>query len=340
MSGSKDTLIRQWHTLRAIPRYPSMQSTTELYQTLRDLGYSVTKRTVERNVDQLSNIFPISCEQRGRSQYWFWGKDANGLDLPSMDLPTALTFKLAQGHLQGLLPPQALELLSPWLKRAADTLSNANQSTYTTWENKIAVINNGITLKAPPVEDDVQRCVYGALMNTQLLTLKYSPRYKPTRDYSVAPLGIVLRGGVTYLVCGVGEDMFIIHLALHRINSAFASDQSFEYPSDFELQNYIDENLAFSFDLGRPSIPLVLHVDAGVAIHLLEQPIANDQENIRINDDTTRITATVENTRQLHWWILGFGDQMEVISPQSLRDEIANVLSSASNLYRRHAQRA
>ena len=45
------------------------------------------------------------------------------------------------------------------------------------------------------------------------------------------------------------------------------------------------------------------------------------------------VTATVRDTEQLHWWLLGFGDLVKVLAPPALHDEIALTLRSASAAY-------
>ncbi len=48
---------------------------------------------------------------------------------------------------------------------------------------------------------------------------------------------------------------------------------------------------------------------------------------------TAYITATVKDTRQLKWWLLGFADQVEVIKPKRLRDEFIEIGNNLVNRY-------
>jgi predicted DNA-binding transcriptional regulator YafY len=45
------------------------------------------------------------------------------------------------------------------------------------------------------------------------------------------------------------------------------------------------------------------------------------------------VTATVRDTEQLHWWLLGFGSMVTVVSPDSLRVEMAQDLANAARAY-------
>jgi predicted DNA-binding transcriptional regulator YafY len=41
----------------------------------------------------------------------------------------------------------------------------------------------------------------------------------------------------------------------------------------------------------------------------------------------------VLDTLQLRWWLLGFGDQVEVVAPKSLRQEFAETARNMAGYY-------
>jgi hypothetical protein len=41
-------MIRYWHMLKLIPRYPSRIAVAEIAEQLADVGFVVTRRTIER----------------------------------------------------------------------------------------------------------------------------------------------------------------------------------------------------------------------------------------------------------------------------------------------------
>ena len=52
-------------------------------------------------------------------------------------------------------------------------------------------------------------------------------------------------------------------------------------------------------------------------------------------DGRVRVTARVRDTMQLRWWLLGFGEQVEVIGPETLREEFAETAREMHGLYRK-----
>src|SRR3546814_7160559 len=76
--------------LRAVPREPLRRTVSELVQRLCDEGHDVTTRTVQRDMNELSRIFSLTCDIEGRTQYWYYPKAHKGLDIPGMGAPEAL----------------------------------------------------------------------------------------------------------------------------------------------------------------------------------------------------------------------------------------------------------
>ncbi|MCB1745283.1 MAG: WYL domain-containing protein, partial [Gammaproteobacteria bacterium] len=54
------TLARQWEMLRAVPRAPRKITTAELEVHLKDRGYGISRRSIERDLQKLSAWFPLT----------------------------------------------------------------------------------------------------------------------------------------------------------------------------------------------------------------------------------------------------------------------------------------
>jgi hypothetical protein len=118
-----DTLLRQWELLRAIPRAPRKIDVGSLMSKLAAAGYKTTKRSIQRDLNLLSGVFPLVCDDRSTPYGWSWSSDAPTFDLPSMDGPTALTLRLIEQFIPTLLPPTIRDLLAPQFTRARAVLA-------------------------------------------------------------------------------------------------------------------------------------------------------------------------------------------------------------------------
>jgi len=185
----------------------------------------------------------------------------------------------------------------------------------------------------PALNGKALSVVHAALAEERQIEIRYRSRAaEKTMTYRVHPLGLVYRGVLGYLVCTVADYEDPRMLALHRIESAKALDVAARTPAGFDLQMYARSG-AFGFMDNGP-IQLVLHMEAPAAAHLCETPMSADQV---IVDDTREgwvtVAATVRDTSELRWWLLGFADQVEVTAPVSVRNELATAAAATAALY-------
>jgi predicted DNA-binding transcriptional regulator YafY len=323
------TLLRQWAMLQEIPREPLRKSTTQIFNALRDLEYEVDKRTVQRDLARLAGILHYTSESSGRAELWFWPKDAKLLDLPAMDAPLAVSFLLFREHLASLVPPATLKLIGPYFSRAEDFLRET-PGALAAWRSRVCVLSRGPRLQTPKVTDEVQADVYQAVLEGKRLQVRYRPRAKDEREYVLNPFGLVVFDGVVYLIASTGEHQNPVMWLLHRMKSVTRLNEAARPPKDFDLSEYARKE--FGFPMSDAQLKLVLRLSAEVAAHLAERPLSPDQQCTPV-DDEVELTATVADTEDLRWWIMGFGDGIEVIKPAKLRMELKRRLVAAAGQY-------
>jgi len=78
-------------------------------------------------------------------------------------------------------------------------------------------------------------------------------------------------------------------------------------------------------------------VSAEVAEHLAERRLSGDQRITRRTGDRVLVEASVADTQELRWWLLGFGDAVEVLSPTLLREEFAGQARAMQTMYETEA---
>ncbi|MHB1512320.1 helix-turn-helix transcriptional regulator [Acidiferrobacter sp.] len=332
MAGERETILRQWEMLRRIPRYPVKTTAAELHASLVKAGYQVTKRTVERDLERLTVPFPLLADERSKPFGWSWQADAPGLTIPGLTLSQALTFQLVEHHLRPLLPPAVLAELQPAFALAAARLAEAGP-TRRSWTDKVRVVSPTQTLRVPPIAPEVQRTLYEALLTDHQVHIRYlKPGEKsPVAYEAVHPLGLVQRGAVLYLVCTFFDYTDPLLLVLHRMKTVTALEAPAIRPHGFDLDTYIASG-RMGFGDGK-IIRLELWLDADAARHLTETPLSEDQRLTATPDGRVRVDATVPETEQLRWWILGFGEKAEVIKPVRFRKAIMATAQKLVTLY-------
>jgi predicted DNA-binding transcriptional regulator YafY len=65
-----------------LPPPPRRIDTAKIQQKLRELGHQVHRRTIQRDLVQLSRIFPLVAEERNKPFGWRWADSARAPELP------------------------------------------------------------------------------------------------------------------------------------------------------------------------------------------------------------------------------------------------------------------
>jgi predicted DNA-binding transcriptional regulator YafY len=331
-----DTILRFLTMLRMLPREPRKIDTAALERRLRDEGYTVTRRTVQRNLHQLARTFPLLCDEH-RPAGWSWAPEAALLDLPGMDPSTALTFTLVERFLAPLLPRSTFGRIQPYLTQAQQILDALPTNALGRWPSKVRVIRRGPPLRLPEIDEAILDVVTRGLMDGRRLDVAYGSREKDEIvRCELNPLGLVFKGGIAYLVCTFWDYTDIRQVVVHRVHCAEVLEAPVIVPAGFDLDRYILDG-GFSYPVGEP-----IHLEAvfnhGADFHLHDTPLSADQVIAELDHERVLVRATVQDTAELRWWLLGFGELVEVLAPADLREEFRARAAVMAAMYRQRPQ--
>lgn len=327
------SFIRKLELLRLVPRSPNSATAEELLREIRDeRGFDISLRTLQRDLRELELLFEICSE--GNPPRWRKMGSAAKDGLPVHDTYSALTFCLVEDYLKLALPHNVTNRLEPIFIKARQLLGeHPNGFDARRWYQNVRILSRGMPLTPPEIREDVFRAVCEALWHGEELASEYQNRHDPEpRKLALHPHALVLRDGVLYLLATINSYTDIRHLALHRMHSAESTGAEASRQPGFDLGEYIRQG-HFSYIEGEP-IELVVRFDPYVARHLLECPMSDDQRDQELADGRIEIRATVHDSQQLVWWLLGFGDAVEVMAPSTLRARIREQVESLFQRYR------
>lgn len=331
-AASNKTLSRQWELLDILPTRQPGISVTDLYQKLLDLGFTMTRRTVERDLEALSNAFPLICDMADGVQHWRW-MDSKKNVLPGMTVAEAMMLEIVQGTLKTMLPAALFESLDRRFSQAKlkmQTLGDSNNNSVLA--DKIAVVSPSLPLTPPEVNVSFYEAVQQALTTGKQLSAVYTPMHdQQQKTYTLNPLGLVQRGHVSYLVASVADYTDVLLFALHRFTELTLSTNKAKSPPKFVLADYVTQG-AMQFGSGK-AITFIARVAPYLSRILTEAPIATDMTLTLQADGWYQLTATVFDGWQLQWWILSHSRAIEVLAPADLRQEIIEKLTEAAGLY-------
>ncbi len=319
--GRGDTLLRQWEILKCLPRHGNGMTAVQLQQTLHDRGFKVSKRQVLRDLEVLSGIFPLLCNDKGQPYGWRWGDNA-ACDIPGISIAEALSLAMTEEAVRPFLPSALARVMQPQFALAKRKLQSlGSEHPFNRWQDKIASVPPTMPLLPPVVDPEILGTIQEAVLQEMQVEVAYR---RLTADVAepirLHPLGLILRGNIMYLVATAYDYEDVRLYALHRMSGVTMLDKQREMPQGFSLAQYLEEGHGhFKSENGLISLEALVSQELGQI--LLETPLSLDQV-IESLDDGFFVKATVPHTWQLEWWILGQSINMTVLAPKKICDLI------------------
>lgn len=305
-SDTLETVLLAVELLRRIPRGRKVTA-SELHRQLKDAGIDRDLRTIQRQLEMLSEHFEIERDDRSKPYGYRWLEQAKALAVPNLTPQESLLLQLAEEHLKNLLPARLMKSMEGFFSQAKRNLGLESCALLEReWPGKVRVVATSQPLLPPRIVPGVFEIVSEALYSNRWLHLDYRNSGGKRNKVEVMPLGLVQQGPHLYLVCRYRGYDNERNLALHRMLSAEMSTLTFDRPKEFDLKKYDDDG-RFGFG-GGEKIRLSFRIERDAGLHLLESPLSNDQQVVDLDDGKLEITATVIDSAMLEWWLRGFGD--------------------------------
>ncbi|HLO04921.1 MAG TPA: YafY family protein [Symbiobacteriaceae bacterium] len=277
----------------------------------------VSARTVHRDMEALSAAgIPVVAE-RGSGGGWSllegYRTDLTGL---TGDEIQTLFLAAPQTHLRDLGLQQAAEAA---LLRLLALLPVAQRRDATFMQSRIHV--DGAGWRETREETPSLPIIQAALWQERRLWITYGRDEAATTERLVDPLGLVAQGRAWYLVAGKGDEIRTYRVS--RVRTARLDAEASQRPPDFDLAATWAASKA-SFVANLPRFEATLRAAPGARERMAfsgrfsrllhaEPPGPDNWSQLRIQADTADEAAA---------YVLGFGDQVEVLEPLSLRDEV------------------
>lgn len=194
-------------------------------------------------------------------------------------------------------------------------------------EKKTARIDTWQGLLEPPkLENDVGAIVSAALFAEQNIEICYLGEKGEMRR-EVRPLALVKREEVLYVALQFSgyEDARL--LPLHRIVGAAVVHTPPEHNGKpFDLDSFLKNGLPFILP-GERAFDIHLLLSESAYRSIKGRPLRNTVSISEPVDGWFEVQAkAVPNAMELRWWLLGFGDKVRILEPESLARELQYLL--------------
>ena len=154
------------------------------------------------------------------------------------------------------------------------------------------------------------------------------PRWAEVRPYLLEPS---LATHALYLI-GLDETRDALRtFKVERILDLSLTTRTFEAPEAGALEATLRR--AWDIIADQPETEVVLRFDQRVSARVREATWHPSQEVRELPDGSLEWKARVAGTIEIRLWILSWGDEVEVVAPAALRDDVAATLGRAAARY-------
>jgi len=151
----------------------------------------------------------------------------------------------------------------------------------------------------------------------------------------IRPLRLVFHGRAWYVIAHSSRHGENRTFKLGRIRKLTVTDRTFKEPKDADLDEHFGR--AWSMIPEGKIYSVHLHFEPKVAGNVAEVTW-HESQRVKWNDDgSIEFRVTVDGLGEITWWILGYGDQVEVVAPAVLRRRVAAVAERMAARYGREA---
>lgn len=158
----------------------------------------------------------------------------------------------------------------------------------------------------------------------------------PSSKATYQPLSIAIYDHQLYLLGRRESDQAIRLLRFSRITGVRVLRRTFDYPSELEFsprQLFAQSFGVYLKEQSEPAEPVEIR------LHRRWGGYARDHrwhpsQSVDVGDEYVTVRLTVRLCPELVGWVLSFGDEAEVISPTTLRRDVAGRVQRLAALYR------
>jgi predicted DNA-binding transcriptional regulator YafY len=264
-------------------------------EEIQDIPLTISKRTLQRDINEIRSLFNIDIQCNKRHEYFIDSGEDEAFNERTLE-----AFDLFSSL-------NLAENISPFL--------HFDQRKARGTEHMYGLLH---AIK--------KRCV------TELMHCKFRET-KPTKRI-LEPYALKESQGRWYLVAKDRKDNQIKTFGLDRISEVHVLREKFSFPKDFSVHEKFKDCFGIIDLKSAATKKVILQFAAEQGEYILAQPLHSSQQTIERNKEFVTVQIDVKVTYDLIREILSHGDNVQVLSPESLRIEIRETLKNMIYLYR------
>ena len=272
---------------------------------------------------------PVESEE-GTGRLYYPRPEADNFELPGLWFNASELYALlaAQKLLADVQPGVIDEELAPLRERIDRILSHKRLG-----DGELARRIRILSIADRPIEPAIFRTLATALVERRRLTLYYRPRSNHrSGEREVSPQRLTRYRDNWYLDAWCHQREDLRSFAVDRIDNPKTLTEA---AKDIE-ESALDRRLATAYGIfsGEPAAIAVLRFQPNRAEWIADETWHPQQEGRWLDDGSYELRIPYGDPTELVLDILRYGDEIEVVNPESLRTQVSNKLEKAAKKYR------
>jgi predicted DNA-binding transcriptional regulator YafY len=149
---------------------------------------------------------------------------------------------------------------------------------------------------------------------------------------TVDPYGFVVNSGRVYCIAYDHARKDRRSFAVDSVEDAVTLGQTFVKPMDFDVETWAASSVSGVIHSGAPA-EVRVRFSPRVAKAAIAARVVAERDVERLADGSAEIVFHVDDVDEIVRWILGWGDQAEIVGPAQVRERVASLLASISRKY-------
>ena len=284
----------------------------------------VTQRSVQRYISTLRNSVGLDIEEEdGRYRM------GRGSRLPPMQLDRyqAMALLVALRLLHQMTPDH-----SPAAVGAYAELARALHNPLVT--RVVAATIEAAEERPPnPQRRQIERIVIDGLVQGRVVEITYTDAKGQGSRRAIRPYFLEPRpeGRTVYVFALDDSSREVRSFRIDRIGEARLLPSAFRVPEDFDIDSLVAGSWGIWHGPGRDEV--LLRFAAEVARRVRETVWHRSAQLTDLGDGGIEMRLVVASEVEMRSWVLGWGANVEVLGPTSLREHVAEIMRRGAEIY-------
>lgn len=319
---------RQLYILSLLSQNAIGYTADEIVEKLKKWGVELTKRTINRDIDELSMSYAIEEEERSGKIYYMARKfSMENVDLTTMDL-MAITFmqQLVAQYEHTKLGEAAAAILK---KMTANT-GNLNKKHLESLSHTIQISERN-EWKNQDVDSNIERMISAAIeKQTKIEIQYYSWNSDEVTTRVIHPYSLVFLDQYLNVegYCELRKELRTFRLS--RIKQIKPLREHFEIPANYERK----KDNKFIYITGDKPELLKLQFNAETGRYVKEYQ-SHRADRLSENEQGVLFEKQIAITGEVRRWIMQFGAGVQVLEPAWLAEDIRQEAEKITHIYKK-----